>query len=305
MDPADVDTVRNAIAQQGAWLGQQDSQLSATAREVEGLTARLTELTTQMDRLRLESRRPNESEPHITNPPTYDGDPGSCRSFLSQCSLVFSLQPRRFTAESTRVAFVITLLTGRAREWATAVWDTQAPCCHSFEDFKTEMMRLFDRSAQGEAAAARLVRLKQGDRTVTDFSVEFQTLSTACGWNDAALRAQFLEGLRDDIQDEITVHEIPRTLDSLVELALRIESRMLYRCQRQSLRHRVFSDETVTSVSHSNPVNPAVPSEPMQLGRMRLTPKERERRLSNGLCLYCGRSGHLARSCPLKANAHR
>lgn len=307
MDPADTDSVRAALAQQGAWLGQQDSQLSSTSREVERLIARVTDLNTQVERMRRESteaRPHSDPEPHVTNPPTYDGDPNSCRPFLSQCSIIFALQPRKYATEESRVAYVITLLCGRAREWATAVWDAQAPFCQSFDDFRVEMLKLFDRSAQGEAAAAHLVRLTQANRSVTDYSIQFQTLAAACGWNEAALRAQFLEGLRDEIQDEIATHDLPRSLDDLIELALRVENRLSYRRHRRSLRHRVLQEDSTASTTPSSPATTPVP-EPMQLGRMKLSPKERERRLVNGLCLYCGNAGHQAKNCPVKANAHQ
>lgn len=65
-----------------------------------------------------------EPEPHANSPPPYDGDPNSCQAFLSQCSLVFALQPRRYATEDSRVAYVLTLLTVKAREWGTAIWDT-------------------------------------------------------------------------------------------------------------------------------------------------------------------------------------
>ncbi|KAI7792941.1 putative myosin-7-like [Triplophysa rosa] len=82
---------------------------------------------------------PVEAEPHVNSPPVYGGDPNACRPFLSQCALVFSLQPCHYATEEARVAFVLTLLTGRAREWGTAVWDAQAPPCRSFGDFRAEM----------------------------------------------------------------------------------------------------------------------------------------------------------------------
>ncbi|KAI2659502.1 Retrotransposon Gag-like protein 3 [Labeo rohita] len=41
-------------------------------------------------------------------------------------------------------------------------------------------------------------------------------------------------------------------------------------------------------------------SEPMQVDTTRLTPTERNRRLSSGLCLYCGNNGHFIRNCPVK-----
>lgn len=307
MDPAEVESVRSAIAQQGAWLGQHTAQITSASREVEDLSSRFTELSAQLDQVRREvsqPRQPLEAEPHATSPPPYDGDPNSCRAFLSQCSLVFALQPRRYATEQTRVAFCITLLTGRAREWGTAVWDARAPCCQSFDAFRREMEKLFDRSVQGDAAAARLVRLVQDRHSVTDYSIRFKTLATACGWNDSALRAQFVDGLNDEIQDEIATHDLPSSLDDIIELALKVEARMLLRQHRRTLRHRVLQNESASSTTPTS-LSSLTEAEPMQLGRMRLSQKERERRLLNSLCLYCGKSGHFAKGCPLKDPARR
>lgn len=38
--------------------------------------------------------------------------------------------------------------------------------------------------------------------------------------------------------------------------------------------------------------------EPMQLGQPRLTPQERQRRLTLRLCIYCGKKGHFFTHCP-------
>ncbi|KAL6472425.1 hypothetical protein MHYP_G00186130 [Metynnis hypsauchen] len=38
----------------------------------------------------------------------------------------------------------------------------------------------------------------------------------------------------------------------------------------------------------------------MQCEFSRLTPEERQRRLSNRLCLYCGSPGHILRTCPTR-----
>lgn len=42
--------------------------------------------------------------------------------------------------------------------------------------------------------------------------------------------------------------------------------------------------------------------EPMQVGRTRLTPEERQRRISAHLCLYCGSPGHFLAQCPVRLN---
>ncbi|RXN15775.1 Pol poly [Labeo rohita] len=103
----------------------------------------------------------NFLEPHSNSPPLYNGDPNSCRSFLAQCTLVFSLQAGCYATEEARIAFVLTLLTGQAREWGMAVWENQAPCCRSFRALNKEMTSLFDRSARGDEAAAQLSQLSQ------------------------------------------------------------------------------------------------------------------------------------------------
>ncbi|KAF7641031.1 hypothetical protein LDENG_00298750 [Lucifuga dentata] len=93
------------------------------------------------------------NEPHLPPPQPYSGDPGTCRSFLSQCSLYFELQPSRFSSDHCKVAAIISLLSGRAREWGTAVWDAQLPICSVLAAFTEEMKRVFDRSVAGHEAA--------------------------------------------------------------------------------------------------------------------------------------------------------
>ncbi|KAL1250456.1 hypothetical protein QQF64_021461 [Cirrhinus molitorella] len=115
MDSAGPDQVRTAMTQQGILLGQHATQLTATSREVDLLTAQVAELNARVQELQQEAlasrsaaslgRSPflAEPEPHANSPPPYDGDPNSCRAFLSQCSLVFALQPRRYVTEESQV----------------------------------------------------------------------------------------------------------------------------------------------------------------------------------------------------------
>ncbi len=311
MDSAGSDPLRAALVQQGALLGQHATQLNTTAQEMDALNARVAELLTRVDDLQRDAANrgpalragiPLEPEPHANNLPVYDGDPNSCQAFLSQCSLVFSLQPRRYSTEEAKVAFILTLLSGRAREWGIAVWRSRAPCCATFVDFCQEMTKLFDRSAQGDEAAAQLSRLSQRKRSVTDYAIQFQTLAAACGWNEGALRARFLEGLDEAIADELAAVDLPRELDNLINLALRVEGRLNRRRQRRqpTALWRHLEASSSDAASHL----PAE-AEPMQLGRLRLTPQQRQERLALGLCLYCGKAGHFVLQCPLKVKTHQ
>lgn len=66
----------------------------------------------------------------------------------------------------------------------------------------------------------------------------------------------------------------------------------------------ILSPTNVPEIVH---LNPQTEEEPMQLGRTRLTPKEREREThERGSLFLCGGSGHMRSSCPelaLKAKA--
>ncbi len=172
-------------------MNSQERNLSDTARAVQSLVAQVSELTQQFQRLRGPTAHltppvplpspedSSQSEPRLPVPASYTGEPDYCRAFLTRCSMHFSLQPRTFNNERTKVAFVLTLLTGRAALWGTAVWENQDPCCASFQDLSAEMRRVFDRAASGREAARMLADLRQGERTVSDFSIEFRTLAPA------------------------------------------------------------------------------------------------------------------------------
>ncbi len=127
---------------------------------------------------------------------------------------------------------------------------------------------------------------------------------SACDWNEDALRVRFREGLDDKIQDEIVTHELPRDFNSLVELALRVEGCLQRRRRRWMARPSCPLGEGAPSSALTS--SPSVPDpEPMQVGRLDLTAKQKQDRLSRGLCLYCGKPGHRAIRCPLKAKAHQ
>lgn len=246
MDPATLNPIQSAVEIQGAMIGRHEEELSVARRAVETLAAQVSDLTKQVHHLRLDppvtSRASEPPEPRVNNPPCYAGEPSECRSFLTQCDVVFSLQPSTYSKNRARIAYVISLLTGRAREWGTTIWEAEAECTHQYQDFKEEMIRVFDRSIFGEEASRVLSSLCQGKRSVTDYSIEFRTLAASCDWNPPALLARFLEGLCAEVKDEILSREVPTSVDSLIELAIRIEKRF-------DLRRRVRGKDSAFSVS--------------------------------------------------------
>ncbi len=304
--------MRRALMQQGVLLGRHQEEITASRRVYSEISLQLNQLVERFDRLHtspsVATSPPDQdgtsnrhAEPRLNPPAPYSGEPNTCRSFLSQCSLTFSLQPSCFPTERSKVAFIITLLVGQAREWGTAMWDNEQDCCSSFDSFSEELRKVFDRSAQGTEAARALALLRQRESSVSSYSIEFRTLAASCGWNDKALWDHFLHGLAKHIKDEIYSLELPSSLDGLIDLAIRVDNRISLRSRH---RRSGFPPELVTRAASGAASDTPTQhlglseEEPMQVGRARLTVKERRYRLDNQLCLYCGEAGHVAASCP-------
>ena len=191
MDPADHNQLRSALGQQGVLLGRHSAQLDSVAESVRDLAAQIQSL--QLARSASASTPGATHEPRLPPPEKYSGEPGTCRSFLTQCSLIFQLQPATFPSDQAKVAYVLTQLSGRAREWGTALWEAESPVCMDFSEFRDEMRRVFDRSKHGHEAARELLHMRQGRRSVSEFAIDFQTLATSTSWNAGAIFDTFFE----------------------------------------------------------------------------------------------------------------
>ena len=213
---------------------------------------------------------------------------GVVEAFL-QCDLIFELQPRAFSSDRFRIAYIITLLTDKALKWATAVWAKQGSVCSSFKDFQEEMLLVFDQSTTGPDAAKLLMTIRQDKRSVTDYAIEFRTLAEESEWNDRALVTAFHHGLSDALKDGLASIGCPRELEPLIAHAVRLDNRMRERRGDQGVSW-LLPAGSGRSKSREDP-------EPMQLGGARLSAKEKERRMREGLCLYCGETGHRLSSC--------
>lgn len=254
-------------------------------------------------------------EPRVPAPERFSGDRRKFRAFRNACELFFSLQPRTFSLEATKVGFIIALLQGEPQSWAHRLLEERSAHLDSMSSFFTAMAQIYDDPQRTSTAESALHVLQQGRRAVEDYVSDFRRWSSDTQWNDAALRYQFRLGLSENLKDELARVGIPDSLEELITLAIQIDRRLRERrAERSTQQSRPvwmvprfttpahFSSASPTPAS-SAPVNPASDTpEPMQLGLMRpsLSAEERLRRRQNNLCLYCGEAGHYVRSCPAK-----
>ncbi|KAL0150433.1 hypothetical protein M9458_054260 [Cirrhinus mrigala] len=297
IDPAAVYRLTTEVSAQANVLASHQQQLSH-------LTALTEEMVKTLRSLQLPTAEavpspvtpPTQStssaapiaSPRLAYPDKFDGTSAKCKGFLLQCSLFVTQQPALYPTEESRIAFVCSLLTGRALDWATAVWDLTHPTFSSFKEFLRRFKEVFDYPEGGEGAGEQLLTLRQGRSTAAEFALTFRTLAAQTGWPDDPLKLHFRKGLSHELQAELACRDEGKSLDELINLAIRIDN-------------LVRSRRTGKDVPPSVPPTTATPEpEAMQIAHTRLTPEERERRQQLSLCLYCGKPGHMKASCPAR-----
>lgn len=248
-------------------------------------------------------------EPNLICPKVYDGDLSLCRGFLEQCEMLFRHQSSRYSSDEARVAQIISLLSGRALEWAVATLKKTTSFYSDYQAFVSEFRLVFDHPPTVYNPASRLHTITQGSRSVAEYSIEFRILAAECAWDDSALMSAFHRGLSEPIRDRMLLEE-PSSLASLISLSLKVDNRL--RANRASRSTRESSSaprDTPKPSQAQNRPPPVTPSPfplqprpddsiPMQLGRSRLSQQVREQRMRDRLCLYCGEAGHYIQTCP-------
>ncbi|KAF7644122.1 hypothetical protein LDENG_00227410 [Lucifuga dentata] len=285
MDPAHTSPPQNRFEQIERALQQHEEQMAAASSEsrraaaaheqaTTALAAQVQQLTQTLSQTLalVQSAAPSPaasalapsrvlSEPHVGTPERYTGELEGCDPFLTNCSILFALQPLTFATEEAKVAYAISHL------WGTAKWDRQTSTCSSFQAFAAELRKVFGMEVSSYDSAQGLLKMHQGNQTVADFAIDFRIKARRSEWNMAALCDAFLNGLADYIKDKMVSYDLPTTLDSLMELATRINlciqarrREKLQRTTRRQSSQRLRRTSTVTS--STAPDSPGGP-EPM------------------------------------------
>lgn len=147
---------------------------------------------------------------------------------------------------------------------------------------------MFEHPTGGKEVGEQLLALRQGTSSVAEYALTFRTLAAQTGWQESPLKLLFRKGLNTDLQSELACRDEDKTLDQFIELAIRVDN--VVRARRP---FRQFNP-TVAQTSET---------EPMQIGVTRVThlsTEEKERRIQQNLCLYCGLPGHMRSNCPTR-----
>ncbi|KMS94497.1 hypothetical protein BVRB_020820, partial [Beta vulgaris subsp. vulgaris] len=217
-----------------------------------------------------------------------------------------------YSTEGQRVALVGSLLTCDALTWFPPLFEANDPVLAQFELFMTALKARFDDPHRQRTAASRLQVIRQLCRPASAYTTEFQLLLADAGWDNTAAMHIFKTGLNSDVRDLLLSLPEPTNLSTLVTQAIDCDERIHQRRAKQ--RASSSSIPPVPSSSHTTSnasFRPSSDHVPMQLDtittnvpvtsghrRARLDNVERQRRIDEGLCIYCAKPVHIVRTCP-------
>ncbi len=82
-------------------------------------------------------------------------------------------QGDKFESEEKKCAFLLTLLTDRAIDWAAAVWDSDSRLRYSVNHFIQQIREVFEYPAGGKDVSTQIMNITQGNRTAAEYAIEF------------------------------------------------------------------------------------------------------------------------------------
>lgn len=136
----------------------------------------------------------------IANPVLYSGLVEDCDGFLLQCPLALEMQSPRFPTERAKVAFIISLLMGRALHWTQTIWNQNTTVRQTLNNFISHFRVVF-RIPDGDFyVGEQLYHLNQDKDSVSDYTLKFPTLAVASGWNERSLLTTYRQGLNPQLR---------------------------------------------------------------------------------------------------------
>ncbi len=232
----------------------------------------------------------------MATPAPFSGVAEECNGFLLQCSLYIENQPYLYPTEKSKISFLISLLSGKALQWAETIWSQSGSITKSFDNCVNHFREVFGRAYGDSTAADQLYHLRQGSLPIKEYALKFRTLAAASGWDERSLVTTYRHGLEPKLRLQMAGYDDSYGLENMIQHSIRCSFRMQSCFEESPTWYRC-------TPPHRYPESLCPPEpepEPMLTENMRLSSAERQRRLTKGLCLYCGGGGHVISACPTR-----
>jgi hypothetical protein len=130
------------------------------------------------------------------------------------------------SSRGPRFLSVTSLLTARALEWTTTVWERGEEELGYYERFMALFRAVFDQPPEGREGGEQL---QQGAQTTAECALTFQNVAATSRCNELVLRSLFRSGLREEVQMELACRDDNISLDAGVSMAIRLDD-LLWEC---------------------------------------------------------------------------
>ncbi len=186
----------------------------------------------------LPSTTPSTSSPIVfaslmARPAPFTCSAEECNGFLLQCTLTIDLHSHMFPTDQSKIAFLITSLTGPALQWAETILNQAGPASQTFYHFLAHFREVFGSSPGDSSVGEQLFQLRQGSMPIHQYSLKFRNLAAASGWNEPSLLTAFRQGLNSHLRLHLAAYDDTYGLENFIQLAIRCSNR-LQSCSAES-----------------------------------------------------------------------
>jgi hypothetical protein len=236
---------------------------------------------------------------------TFDGKPEKFSGFIAGLKLYFAANNLHYQTDQKKIEKTVFKCSAEVRDWYVKRIEAGTEP-KTWDAFEKEFTILYGLQNEREVATNKIESLKQ-TKSCREYTVEFRKYMAKSGFNDHGLTRCYRKGLKPNLQQMLIQAGNFDSVELMMKEAIRLDDDLwaLTRDANQINKSKnpgstKFENQADKNKNRNHPYkDPSKNNKQIKEsfnGKKRgpITPEERQRRLDNKLCLYCGEKDHTA-----------